>query len=157
MIAGAIHELWGPKFFVVVAPFIVNLEAAFAAKLLTIFSPGYSTQFNLITAQDGHTIEILAGCSAFHNLSLGALIWISIVKLHRLYFTRLDFAALAGTFAAIILINEIRIMLMARSYAYYVFWHDGPGSTIASAAMLVSIGALVLTTSRLGAPSLRRG
>jgi hypothetical protein len=157
LIACAIHELWGPKLFIAVAPFFVNVEAVFAAKLLTTFSTGYLTQFNQITAPDGHTIEIFAACSAFHNLSLGALIWISIIKFHRMYFTRLDFVALAGTFTAVILINEIRIMLMARSYAYFVFWHDGPGVTIVSAAMLVSIGALVLVTSRLTAPSLRTG
>ena len=157
LIACAIHELWGPKIFLAIAPFIVNLETAVAAKLLITFSSGYSTQFNLITAQDGHTIEIGAGCSAFRNLSLGALIWISIIKLHRTYFTRLDYVALAGTFFAIILINEIRIMLMARSYAYFAFWHDGPGVTIVSAAMLVSVGALVLMTTRLAPLSSRRG
>jgi hypothetical protein len=157
LIAGAIHELWGPKLFIVIAPFFVNLEAAIAAKLLTTFSTGYSTQYNLIMAPDGYTIAINAGCSAFHNLSLGALIWISIIKFRRLYFTRLDFAALAGTFVAVILINEIRIMLMARSYADFVYWHEGPGVTIVSVAMLVSVGALVLLASRLDAPGLRRG
>jgi hypothetical protein len=157
LIACAVHKAWGPKVFTVAAPYFVNLEAAFAARLLTTFSTGYSVQFNQIVAQNGHSIEIFGGCSAFHNLSLGALIWISIIKLQRMYFTRLDFFALAGTFAAIILINEIRIMLMARSYAYYVFWHNGAGVTIVSAAMLVSIGALLLMTSLVTAPSLRRG
>jgi hypothetical protein len=157
LIACAVHELWGPKIFIAAAPFFIDIETAFAAKLLNIFSTGYSSQHNLITAQDGHTIVIFSACSAFHNLSLGALIWISIVKFHRLYFTRLDFVALAGTFAIVILINEIRIMLMARSYAYLVYWHDGPGVTIVSTAMLLSIGALVLTTSRLSAPTLPRG
>jgi len=157
LIACAVNELWGPRIFIAIAPYFVNIETAFAAKLLNALSGGYSSQFNLITAQDGHTIAIFAGCSAFHNLSLGALIWISIIKLHRLYFTRWDYVSLAGTFAAVILINEIRIMLMAHSEDYFEYWHDGPGVTIVSAAMLVSIGAMVLTTSRLVAPSLRRG
>jgi hypothetical protein len=157
LIASAVHAAWGPKFFMVAAPYFVNLEATFAASLLTTFSKGYSAQFNQIAAQNGHTIEIFAGCSAFHNLSLAALIWISIIKLQRMYFTRLDFFALAGTFAVVILINEIRIMLMARSYAYYVFWHDGAGVTIMSAAMLVSISALLLMTSLLTVPSFQRG
>jgi hypothetical protein len=154
LIACAIHEVWAPNFFRLVAPYIVNVEAGFAAKILTIFYTGYSSRFNEISAPGGYTIEIFSGCSAFSNLSLGALIWISIIKLHRLHFTRLDFVALAGTFAAVILINEIRIMLMAQSYAYFVFWHDGPGVTIVSTAMLVSVGGLLLMTSRRSAPSL---
>ncbi len=157
LIACAVHEEWGQKIFIIVTPYFVNVETALAAKLLTAFSTGYSSHFNQITAHGGYTIEIFRGCSAFHNLSLGALIWISIIKLRRTYFVAPDFFALAGTFAAVIVINEIRIILMAQSYAYYVFWHNGAGVTIMSAAMLVSIGALVLMTARLTAPSLRRG
>jgi hypothetical protein len=148
LIACAIHELWGPRLFIMAAPYFIGIEASAAAKILTSLGTGYTAQFNQISAQSGYTIEIVAGCSAFHNLSLGALMWVSIIKMYRLYFTRLDFAALAGTFVVIILINEIRIMLMAPSYASYVFWHNGTGVTIVSAIMLISIVGLVLMTSR---------
>lgn len=156
LIACAVHELWGPLIFNFIVNYFVNFETAVAAKLLTTFSTGYSSQFNQIAAANGHTIEIGTGCSAFHNLSLGALIWISIIKLHRNYYTALDFIALAGTFAAVITINEIRIMLMARSLASLTYWHDGAGVTIMSAALLASVGALLFLTTRFNAPSLRR-
>ena len=68
-----------------------------------------------------------------------AFVWLSMVKILRLDFRLFHFAVLAMGLAVVVLINTIRIGLMAYSYDLYVFWHIGPGLVIIKIIMLAAV------------------
>jgi hypothetical protein len=140
-LALASYELLGRVLFTLVSPYVLSAETTAVYALLSAF--GDYTRENLtIFSSDGHGISIEIPCSAFHNLTLAALVWISLTKLETLELTRAHlrvFAVMAGTTIAL---NVVRIALMAQSYSMYVYWHHGPGVMIVSIVMFVALLAV---------------
>jgi|SRR5215469_2940428 exosortase/archaeosortase family protein len=93
----------------------------------------------LIIGPGGHTIYVEAGCSAFHNITIAALLWLALIKIERLQVVRSDWLVLAAMIGATIMLNTIRIGLMAQSPTMLEYWHNGAGMTFASVTMLAAM------------------
>jgi hypothetical protein len=141
LLAIASYELLGRIVFWLVAPFVLSAETTAVSALLSWFGQ-FSRDGLVITSADAHSIVIETPCSAFHNLTMAVIIWISLTKLERLEFTTTDYWRLAAMVSATVVLNTVRIALMAQSYEMYVYWHHGAGETIASFAILGSLLAI---------------
>ena len=92
------------------------LHAGFARDGLAISSPTWS----------GVVVE--EGCSAFRNVSLATLIWISLVKLDSLTMRPAYFVIAAAMIAATVALNTVRIAMMALSPEMYDTGTTAPAS-----------------------------
>jgi exosortase/archaeosortase family protein len=148
LLALAVYEWVGPVLFHVLSPLALNLEA-FAVQAVLAPLGGFTRDGVTIMGSNGHGVSIEEGCSAFHNLSLSTLIWVSLVKLDTLTMNRAHLWIAAAMAAATIALNTARIALMAQSYAMYDYWHNGAGVPIVSFAMLAAILVICLGGLRL--------
>jgi hypothetical protein len=99
---------------------------------------------NSITVPSGHHIEVMAACCSFTNVSLAFLSWVALTKFERPEWHRLDIVVLLAAAGSQILLNTVRIYLMAMSPEMYLYWHMGPGSRIFSA---IASAAVVLISA----------
>jgi exosortase/archaeosortase family protein len=121
--------------------------AAIEAKLLPIetalaylplsYLDSFTLHGNTISHPDGHSVIVEGGCSAFSNLVIAALLWLSFMKIRNLQFRSRHFGVLAAGLLAIVIVNAVRIDLCAWSPDYFQFWHEGPGVGILSWIMLI--------------------
>ena len=131
-------SLWGPLTLSFIEPWLLPFETALAFLPLSLFG-SFSVVGNVILGENGHSLEVLSVCSAFSNTIKTAFIWLSLVKIHGLEFRLWNIRVLAVSLAAVVLLNTIRLALMAHSYSEFVFWHNGSGATIVQFAMLVAM------------------
>ena len=85
----------------------------------------------------------MSGCCSFRNVSLAVLSWVALTKLERPQWYPLDVAVLALAAGCQIVLNVVRIYLMALSPDMYTYWHVGTGERIfaiaaSAAAVLIS-------------------
>ena len=143
LLALVTYRFLGRMLFVLFAPYALRLETVAVAMLLSLFGD-FSRDGVSIVGPNGHSIFIDTGCSAFHNITVATLIWLALIKIERLQFLRSDWWTLAAMIGATILVNTIRIALMAQSPAMLQYWHDGPGVAIVSIVMLIILLAIPL-------------
>jgi exosortase/archaeosortase family protein len=105
-------------------------------------------------AMTAAALMFVTPCSAFHSISVAVIIWLGLIKVERLHFVRSDWWALAAMIGVTILLNTIRITLMAQSLTMLQYWHDGMGVTIVTVVMLVSLLAISLLSRAGSAPKL---
>ncbi len=142
--------------FDLMAPYALWLETVAVATLLSPFGHFRRDGFDIV-GPNGLTIFIEPPCSAFHNISVAVIIWLGLIKIERLHFTRSDWWALAAMIFATILVNTIRITLMAQSLTMLQYWHDGAGVTIVTVVMLFSVLAIsLLSRARSGSEARMR-
>jgi hypothetical protein len=138
LLALAFYQLYGRLIFDFVAPYVLWLETGAVTGLLSFFGD-FSQNGADIVAPSGHTIFIEPPCSAFHNITVATLIWLSLIKIERLQIVLSDWWTLGAMIAATILLNTIRIALMAQSAPMLQYWHDGQGVVIVSIVTLASL------------------
>ena len=134
-----------------IAPCALWLETIAVTTLLSPFGDFSRDGFDIV-GPNGFTVFIEPPCSAFYNITAAAIIWLGLIKIERLHFVRSDWWALAAMIGVTVLVNTIRITLMAQSLTMLQFWHDGAGVTIVTVVMLGSILAISLL-SRAGSAS----
>jgi hypothetical protein len=145
------YEWLGQILFQVAAPLALKAETIAVWALLSPF--GHFTMSDLsITGGNGHGIYIEIQCSAFHNLSAATLIWISLIKLETDTISGAHWRILAVMAGATVILNTIRIALMAQSYPMYDYWHNGTGAPIVSFTMLAGILFIFLGGRKLAMP-----
>lgn len=84
-----------------------------------------------------HAVRIYAGCDTITALAPVACAYAIFILSSR---GRLDARCLTGFGALVVLIfleNWLRLGLMTLSYGNYLFWHDGPGASLAAMANAV--------------------
>jgi exosortase/archaeosortase family protein len=133
----------GRLIFDLFAPYVLPLETIAVSTILTPLG-NFSRDGVVINGPDGHSIYVDAGCSAFHNITIAALIWLALIKIERLRFFRSDWLVLAAMIGTTIMLNTIRIALMAQSPTMLQYWHEGAGVAIVSSTMLVAMLAISL-------------
>jgi hypothetical protein len=111
---------------------------------------GFTRDGLIISTGGDHSIIIEEGCSAFQNVSLASLIWISLVKLETLTLRTAHLWICAAMAAATVALNTARLAVMAQSHPMYEFWHNGAGLPIIATAMLgamliICLGGLRMT------------
>ena len=119
----------GPLFFSYFAFDILRADAALVGSVLDKAQSGFIWHDNVIETT-GHSIEIFTGCSSFHNVSLAALCWVTMVMLNRGRWLWKDLLFGLASCLSMIILNATRLYLMAQSVDYYYFWHDGSGAQI---------------------------
>lgn len=149
LLALAFYEWLGPAIFHLLSPWVLKVETIAVQAVLTPMG-GFARDDLVISNGGDHSIMIEEGCSAFQNVSLASLIWISLLKLDTLRMRTAHLWICAAMAAATVALNTIRIALMAQSYPMYEFWHNGAGVPIVSTAMLgvmliICLGGLQVT------------
>ena len=129
---------WGQLALTFAEQWLLPIETAIGYLVALPFGP-FSIAGNVILGQNGHELMIAEACSAFRNTIVTTFIWLSLVKIQGLDFRPWHFRALAMGIAVVVLLNSVRIALMAHSYDSYVFWHTGGGLIIIKSAMWVIV------------------
>ena len=140
LLALAFYEWLGPLIFHLLSPWVLKAETIAVQAVLTPVG-GFARDGLVISTGGDHSIVIEEGCSAFQNVSLASLIWISLVKLETLTLRTPHLWICAAMAAATVALNTVRLAMMAQSYPMYEFWHNGGGVPIVSIAML---GAMLI-------------
>lgn len=122
--------VWGPVLFQFFTPQLLGADAAIVGGILTWLRPDIVWTGTSFLGADGHSIALIGACSSFNNVSTAVLACATIAMLTRTEWVRRDIAAIAVACVAMILINAVRIGLLAWSLESYRFWHDGAGAEI---------------------------
>lgn len=139
LLALSVNGYWGPKFFNVFGYWILRADAALVGTALVATQPGIGWHETVIGWPGGHSVLIFSPCSSFHNISLGLLCWVSVTKLFRTSWARGDFAVALAVCATVVLLNAIRLYLMALSSEHYAYWHGGTGEQLFAWASTMSV------------------
>ena len=149
LLALAFYEWLGPLIFHVLSPWVLKAETIAVEAVLAPIG-GFARDGLMISPGGDFSLVIEEGCSAFHNVSLASLIWISLVKLETLTLKPAHLWICAAMAAATVALNTARLALMAQSFPMYEFWHNGAGVPMVTTAMLgamlvICLGGLHLT------------
>ena len=132
-----------PIAFNLLWPTLTQFDTMLVGSVVKLTISGATWQGNIISVPGDHSIEVVAGCCSFRNVSLAALCWVALTKLERPQWHRLDIVVLAAAAGCQIALNIVRIYLMALSDDMYVYWHTGMGAHIF--AISASIGAVLIS------------
>jgi len=136
-----VQAIVGPLIFSFFRFDLLRADAALVGLLLDATQMGLFHWHDNIIETTGHSLEVYGPCSSFHNISLAALCWITVTKLHRTNWIATDFLFGAAACAAMIIMNATRLYLMAQNFASYRYWHDETGAQIFA---LTATGVIVL-------------
>lgn len=144
-----------PVIYGLVVERLTQFDAMLVGAAVKLTVAGVVWQGNTISLPSGHAIEIMEACCSFHNVSMAVLSWVALTKLERPQWLPGDIAVLVTAAACQILLNTLRIYLMAQSVDMYAYWHNGAGAyiysvTASAAAVLISAWGAQLA-SRSGA------
>ncbi len=137
----SVQSLWGPTLFSLFTVYLLRADAALVGVALKLTRGGFDWHENVISTQ-GFTVGIYNDCSSFHNISLAALCWISLTKLHRPTFIRSDFKFGAAACLAMIALNAARLYAISLGRESFAFWHDGAGAQIFAVTASFIIAAI---------------
>jgi len=114
---------------------ILALDAHLAGALLWLTGNPSSISGNLISSGN-HALVILTGCSAFGNLSLALLFWLSLRLQQTEDLTKHDYRRLAAIGLGVLYLNTVRLGLMGLGMDWYQLIHDGYGKYLFDIAIL---------------------
>lgn len=147
LLAIATARLWSKVIALLFSGVILRLDTAAAGLAMRAALPGSSWSGNRLFSTGGPGVTVAMGCSSFANLSLVCLCFTSLAALDGARADCRSALALAGACGAIVLLNTVRLLLMARSLAAFDYWHNGTGAQVfgigmsATAVLLCSAGA----------------
>jgi Transmembrane exosortase (Exosortase_EpsH) len=139
LLAISMHLVWGPIFFQLFTPELLRADAALVGEILTSLRPDIIWSNNSFHAPDGHSVSLIAGCSSFNNVSTAVLACATIAMLTRTEWVRRDIATVVIASVVMVLVNAIRLCLIAWSGPLHLFWHDGAGAQILGIAQTLVI------------------
>ncbi len=140
----------GPAVFSALAFYFLRADAALVGAALEATRSGYSWHDNLVQTA-GYGIEIVNGCSSFHNVSLAFLCWVTLTKWRRDRWIASDFLVAGLACLAMIAMNAARLYAIALGPDEFVYWHDGNGAEIFALAATAVIVAISQYGASLGA------
>ena len=145
-------EVIGPVIFLAVAPYVLNIETWAAGEVMSWFWD-VSRNGPTIGVVGGQNIYIGTGCSAFQNLSLATLIWVSLRKIESISpFLVADWLILLAMGLVTVILNTTRIAYMAHSEADFDYWHVGNGSNHIALIMVAAMLGTFLIGRMMVAP-----
>lgn len=104
---------------------ILSFDAWYSNLFLSLYQIKAQVIGNSIVQENGYSLLILTGCSAFTNLSLAILLWFTLTLLINGVLGRNDFFKLALLISLLLLINGIRLSLMSIGHTWYLLLHEG--------------------------------
>jgi exosortase/archaeosortase family protein len=143
-----VQQFWGHVLFNLVAFPLLRAETAVVGTMLEATLPGTVWQDNVITGPNGFGLVIHTACSSYHNLSLAMLCWITVSKLHDQSWRIYDLIMVSVVAGTMIILNLVRLYLMAYDINQYYYWHDGTGASIFAIGASLTIFSMSLYGSR---------
>lgn len=134
-------DIWGKMLLGFISTWLLPIETAIGYFVVKLFG-SFALVGNAIIGENGYRILIFPGCSAFSNTITASFIWLCLIKIQEDEFRRWHFIALAAILAGVVVINSVRIALMAYSFDQGLYWHGGPGAAIIAVTMLLLVFAI---------------
>jgi exosortase/archaeosortase family protein len=151
LMAISAHLIWGPIFFQLLTAEIARADATIVAGILKSLRPDIVWRDTSFFAGDGHKIILVGACSSFQNISIALLACVTVTMLSRTEWVRRDIITIVLAIATMIMLNAVRLCLLAWSSSYFKFWHNGDGVNI----FVFGQSALVLLMAWWGAATWR--
>lgn len=129
LISAALREPLTQLFLNGFAAQILNFDTWLSALFLPS-GESYQVNGNTINQSNGFSLLILTGCSAFTNLSLALLLWLTVMLWRHQHICWQDSWRILLVCLLVLLLNGIRLALMATGPDLYHFLHDGAGAQI---------------------------
>jgi exosortase/archaeosortase family protein len=142
------QEFWGHIFFNLIASPLLTTEARAVGTMLAAVQSGTAWKDNIITGPNGFGIIVYSGCSSFHNLSLAILCWLTVSRWQHQNHWRRDVVMLGVVAGIMILLNLLRLCLMAWNLDLFYYWHQGTGANIFAIGASLTILCISLCGSR---------
>ena len=139
LLALSTQLVWGPILFQFFTPELLRADAALVGEILAPLRPDIVWNDTSFAASDGHRIALIGACSSFNNISTAVLACVAVTMLTRTEWVRRDLATVAIACAVMILVNTLRLCLLAWSVEFYAFWHDGSGVQILASAQTLAV------------------
>lgn len=130
LLALSTQLVWGPIFFQLFTPELLRADGFLVGEILTSMRPDIVWRETTFVGPDGHAVALVGGCSSFNNVSTAILASVAITMLTRAEWVRRDIAVIAIVAVFMILLNTLRICLLAWGHDSHAYWHDGPGAQI---------------------------
>jgi hypothetical protein len=139
LLALSTQLVWGPIVFQLFTPELLRADAALVGEVLASLRPDISWQGASFLAPGGHAIALIGGCSSFNNVSTAVLACVAVAMLIRTEWVGRDFATLLIACTMMILVNTLRLCLLAWSGPSHDYWHDGDGAQILGIAQTIAV------------------
>lgn len=137
ILAVAIRDPVCQVFLNLFADQILSFDARLSGIILQLTGTEFSIDNNTISQTNGYSLLILTGCSAFHNLSLALLLWLSLSLFSNQKLITQDYLRAALLCIVVLGINGTRLALMATNHSWYLFLHDGNGALLIDALIVL--------------------
>jgi hypothetical protein len=131
---------------------ILAFDTALAGKFMRWVTPGSVWAGHAIRPPGGVGVTLYLACSSFANLSLVWLCFVSLAALDGVARRVRALTVIAGVSLVVIVVNTMRIVLMAQSLSMYEYWHYGRGGQTLALALSITTVALCSLGSRWAAP-----
>lgn len=129
---------------------LLEFDAVLAGLLASLATPIVGIEGNIIIHESGHRLFVMTGCSSWNNLSLALLFWFSMTNGLLADGRRVPLWHGAMISAAVVLINVVRLSMMAQTPEDYRWLHDGSGAGAVLLVTAFSVGALTYFSLRGG-------
>ena len=134
LLAISIHLLWSRLLMLV----FVGPVAALDAHMVGLITQT-PVQGNMVRFVDGtHRLSILEACTSVQNASVALMLFVAIVRTFRPAPIRSEIYFLAGLFVSVVVINIIRLTLMAQSLKMFEIVHGDAGWAAINAIITVN-------------------
>jgi exosortase/archaeosortase family protein len=117
----------------------LRADGAIVGAILKVLRPDIVWSDNSFHVPGGHSLSLIGGCSSFNNVSIAVLACATVAMLARTRWVRRDMATVAIACVVMVLVNAVRICLLAWSAESHSFWHDGTGAQILGTAQTIVI------------------
>jgi exosortase/archaeosortase family protein len=110
---------------------------------------------NRVVSETGFAISIVGACSAFNNITLMVLAVVAGIMWVRPMFQRSDLFWLGIGALLLLILNTVRLGLMAQNYESYAYWHHEAGSlyiAIAQTSLVMLVAFLAAHAPRPASP-----
>lgn len=131
--------LWGRLMLMLLGDTLLSLDGQFVAMLA-----GTSAEGNLVRFADARgTFVVGAPCSSLHNMTFAILLWASVTQLLDLRVSARVVAVGIAAMAGNLLVNGVRLALIALYPQHYETLHNGDGALLFGWAALIVAGVVV--------------
>lgn len=123
---------------------LLQFDTALVQALLIVQGAEVSQTGNILRLAGDHALVVLTGCGSFTNISVALLVWYGACMLHmgrwayRFVWSGVVVALLT------LLVNVVRLALLAQGPAWFTFFHDGAGVWIMQTFGFVAIALPIL-------------
>jgi hypothetical protein len=144
LVALAVNLMWSKLLLMLFARPIENLDAGVVGLVR-----GVAVHGNVIDFVHGdERVAVLSGCTSVANASLALLLWLAVTRSVRPKPVASEFGYAAALFVTIVVINLVRLSLVADSRAAWAYWHGPVGDSVVDALITAAAMAWAVVGAR---------